>query len=225
MNILAAMLNIFVDPQAAVDRFHGRKFAWIWPVLITGAVTAVVGLITVPIVRQVMSLNPPEGLSGEQLERTLSMIQTVSKVTAFLSPVMVAIMLLMSAGILLGACSVLDIKAKFFDLYTLLAYCSLVSLLNGIAMGLVVYFRRNDIQTMAELQPAFGLNLLLPDDANRLLEGVLGFFSIFTIWYIVILALAFAYMTKVPRGKAFAATSPVWFVGMVFYIVGVMFRK
>ena len=100
-----------------------------------------------------------------------------------------------------------------------------VDLLNAVAAGLVVYFRRNDIQTMAELQPAFGLNLLLPEDANRIVEGFLGYFSIFTVWYIVILALAFAYMTKVSRGKGFAATSPVWFIGMIFYVAGAMFRK
>jgi len=224
MNIALAMLNILIDPKASVDRFAGKKFAWVAPVLLMGVVSAVISWLTVPIVIRIMMLNPPEGVQPDQLEQSIGMIAMFQKVASVFSPVVIAVMLLLSAAVLLATCSIMDIKATLGDLYNLVAFCSLVSFVQAVATGVVVYQQRDDIHNFAELQPAFGLNLLLPEGSNRVLDGFLGYFSIFTIWYIVILALAFAYLVKVPRGKAFAATAPVWLVGLVFALIGSLFR-
>jgi hypothetical protein len=219
------MLNIFIDPKAAVDRFRDKKYAWLGPVLFTGAVSAVIGWMTAPVAIRVMLQNPPEGVRVEQLEQSIPLISMMYKIGSLTSPIIVGVMTLVSAAVLLATCSIMDIKAKLGELYNLVAFTSLVSFVQVIAMGVVLYLRKDDIQNMAELQPAFGLNLLLPDDANRLLQGFLGYISPFNLWYIVILAFAFAYLKNVPRGRAFAATAPIWILGLLFTIAGSVFRK
>ena len=225
MDAIAAMLNIFIDPKAAVDRFVGRKWAWIWPVLVMGVVSAIIGILTAPITAQVMQTNPPQGMSAEQARAAGPMIQKFSVIASVFSPVIIAVIMTMSAGILMAACSVMDIRAKFGDVYNLIAFSGLVGFLRYPAGFVVVYLRRDDLQSMAELQPGFGLDLLLSEESSKLLRGVLTYFSIFTIWYIVILVFAFAYMTKVSKGKSFAATAPVWILGMIFTVVGTLFQQ
>jgi hypothetical protein len=65
----------------------------------------------------------------------------------------------------------------------------------------------------------------LPEGSSNVLQGFLGYFSPFTIWYIVILDFAFAYLKNVPRGRAFAATAPVWLFGLLMTVVGSLFRR
>jgi hypothetical protein len=48
----------------------------------------------------------------------------------------------------------------------------------------------------------------------------MSFFSVFQIWYIVMLVLVFAAAFKVSKGKAFAAVSPVLILLMLFRMLG-----
>jgi len=225
MNAILAMLNIYIDPKASVDRFAGRKLAWIWPVLVMGVVTVVISLNTSPIAMRLLLQNPPEGTNVQQLQQRMGLIETINKVAAFGSPLIVAGMIALSALVLLGACAVMDVKAKFGELFCLLSHCSLVSFLQAVAGFAVIMLRRDDLQSLKELQPSFGLDLLLPEGTSKILQASLGYFSIFTVWYIIILGLAFAYLMKVPKSKAYSATAPVWILGMIFAVVFSFFRQ
>jgi hypothetical protein len=225
MDILLAMLNIFVDPKASVDRFRGKKWAWVAPILVTGMLAAIIGWISAPIVIRVMLQNPPEGANVEQLQQAVPFINMAYKIGSLASPILIGVMTLVSTALLLAACTVLDIPAKLGELYNLVAFAGLIPGLQMVAMASVIWLRRDDIQSMIELQPPFGLNILLPDDSSRILQGFLGYFTPFTIWYIVVLAFAFAYLKNVPKGKAFAATAPVWIFGLLATIVGSMFSR
>jgi hypothetical protein len=225
VDILLAMLNVFVDPKAAVDRFRGKKWAWIAPVLVCGIVAAAVGWISAPIVIRVMLQNPPEGANVQQLEQAVPFMSMAYKIGSLASPIMIAVMLLISAALLLAACTIMDIPAKLGELYNLVAFVGLIPTLQMAAMAAVLWLRRDDIQSLAELQPPFGLNILLSDDSSKILRGFLGYFTPFTIWYIVVLALKFAYLKNVPTRRAFAATAPVWIFGLLAALVGAMFSR
>jgi hypothetical protein len=73
------------------------------------------------------------------------------------------------------------------------------------------------------LQVPLGLDIFIP--ATGALGGLLNFFSIFMIWYIVMLGLTYAHLAKVSKGKAFFATSGAWVLFMVLAVVGAAFRK
>jgi hypothetical protein len=55
------------------------------------------------------------------------------------------------------------------------------------------------------------------------LGTVLNFFSIFEIWYLVILVFGLSYLAKCSKGQAFAAITPAWLLPLAFRMVGAMF--
>jgi hypothetical protein len=122
------------------------------------------------------------------------------------------------AGLLAAACAVMDIKASFLSLFTLVAHCGLINSIQAIAQYLTLSMKRDEIQSLKQLVPHFGLDLLLSDAANKQLAAALGYFSIFQIWYLIVLALGLAFLAGIPKGKAFAAITPVWLVGLLMRV-------
>ena len=178
---------------------------------------------TVPMSLQAMQYEPPNNMSPEQLQKSLPMIEKTQRVMAFFMPVMIGLMTALMAGILSAACAVMDVNSKFRDNYALLTTSGLIGAVGYAAGFLVLKMKGDSIQSMRELRPAFGLDLFMPEGTNRFLLAVLNYFSIFTIWYIIILGLTFACLYKTSKGKGFAVTAPVWIVGMLFAMIGAIF--
>ena len=211
------MLNIFIDPKEAVKGFDS-KWAWVWPLLVISIVMGIVGWLTIPLAIQAMQYEPPRGLTQEQLQGAMPRIQLMQSIAVFTTPISTGIMMALWAGILAGACAVLDIKATFHSLFTLVAHCSLINAVQAVAGYVVLNMKRDEVQSLRQLIPHFGLDLLLGDNANKQLVALLGYFSIFQIWYLVILALGLAFLAGVPKSKAFTAITPVWLLGLLMRI-------
>ena len=214
MKAILSMLNIFIDPKEAVKGFDS-KWAWVWPLLVISIVAGIVGWLTIPFAIQAMQYEPPRGMTQEQLQGAMPRIQLVSKISVFATPISTGIMVAMWAGLLAAACAVMDIKANFANLFTLVAHCGLISAVQAVAQYAVLAMKHDEIQSLKQLIPHFGLDLMLSDTANKQLAGLLGYFSIFQIWYLVILALGLAFMANIPKGKAFVAITPVWLLGLL----------
>ena len=84
---------------------------------------------------------------------------------------------------------------------------------------------KGEVNGMQDLIPSFGLEMLLPEGTNKLLIGFVSFFSIFQLWHILILAIGFAALAKCGKGKALLITAPDWVIGLVFAVIGALFRK
>ena len=221
MKPILSMLNIFIDPEEAVKGFDS-KWAWVWPLLIVSIVSGIVGWLMVPIAIQAMQYEPPRGLTREQLQAAMPRIQLMQNIAVFTTPISTGVMMAIWAALIAAACAVMDIKATFPKLFTLVAHCGLINAVQAVATYIVLHLKRDDIQSLKQLAPQFGLDLLLGDNANKQLAAMLGYFSIFQIWYLVILALGLAYLSGTTKGKAFAAITPVWVIGLLMR-VGVSF--
>jgi hypothetical protein len=84
--------------------------------------------------------------------------------------------------------------------------------------------RGDEIQTVEELRPSFGLGLFFHEGIGKPALAVMDYFSIFTIWYVVILSLAVACLTGSSKGKGFAAAAPAWLIGLLL-VVGISFLQ
>lgn len=217
MKPILAMLNIFIDPKEAVKAFDS-KWAWVWPLLAVSIVMGIVGWFTVPLAIQAMQYEPPRGLDREQLQAALPRIQLISKITVLAAPISTAMGIAMWAGILAGTCAVLGIKASFHGLFTLVAHCNLINAVQAVSAYVVLSMKHDEIQSMKQLIPQFGLDLLLGENANKQLAALLGYFSIFQIWYLAILALGLAFLAGIPTRKAFTAIAPVWLLGLIMRV-------
>jgi len=216
---LLGMFNFFIDPQASAKLIRHRWF-WIGPLIVASIIIAVVTLQLAPVTMEVLrNTPPPENVTPEQYQTGLGYQAMGMKVVAYLSPVFAAIMTAIFAAILLGTSAVMQIKAKFLWLFNLIAGLSLISALERVATFAIIKLK-GDISTKAELQPPLGLDIFFPESANKFLVAFMSFFSVFQIWYIVMLVLVFAAAFKVSKGKAFAAVSPILILLMLFRMLG-----
>ena len=131
-------------------------------------------------------------------------------------------MFALTALLLFAACSVLDVKAKFMQLFTLVAHAGLVLSLAQIAAGVVIKMK-GELQSLKELQPSFGPDMFLPEGSSGVLIGFLKCLDLFHLWYYVVLVLAIAAMFKLTKGKALGVALPIIFLMFVFTMVSSMF--
>lgn len=219
----AAAANIFIDPATAVKRMTG-KWPWLLPFLIICAVAVASGVLIGPISMRIMQTNPPEGMTPEQLERAVSMMGMFQKVGIVATPLIILIATAAIAGLMAGLSSMMDVKTSFQQMFTLLSYCSLITTLQAAASAVVILAKAGQLQSMQELQPPFGLDLVLTE-TSKPVWAILHYFSIFTIWYLVILTLAYAFLTGSSKTKAVMAITPAWVISLMFAVIGALFQK
>jgi len=221
----SGLMNVFVDPSVTAKAIP-RNYFWLWPVLIMAIASLAFAVISSPIVSELLRTHPPEGMDPSKYAQSLPMIQLFTKIMMYLSPLWIVVGILVPAALVLVACNVLDIKVSFRDLFTMVAACSLIKLIQMIATIAVVLAKGNDIQSMEEItSPAFGLDIFLHDGVSKIVLAFFNFFSIFEIWYIIVLAFCFAYFTRNGKARAFIATSPAWLIALLFTLVGALFRR
>jgi hypothetical protein len=162
----------------------------------------------------------PDGMTSEQFNKGAEM---QAKFGPYFVPIVLLIYAL-SAGILLAMSAVMGVEAKFGQLFNLVAGCGLIQSLATIASAAILHFK-GEVSSMAELRPAMGLDIFLPEGTNKYLVALASSFSIFQIWWFVMMVLIFAIAFRVSKGKAFAAVFPLWLLGLGFLLLGAAFQK
>jgi hypothetical protein len=223
---ILGLLNVYIDPASTARRVQ-LKWFWVYPLIVISVVTVIIQLQMVPFTLQAMRVDPPgnmSGLSGAQLDQAISMAGKISTIVAFIIPVFLVGIVALSALLVMAMGAIVDARAKFLHVFNLLMVCGMISMLHYVATVIVLKSKGlDDIQSMKQLQVPLGLDIFI--NANGVLGGLLNYFSIFMIWYIVIMVFTYANMAKVSKGKAFFATLPPWIIGALFAMLGAMFRK
>jgi hypothetical protein len=220
---IAGMGSFFIDPAGAARRvFH--KWFWLAPLIVISIVSIIVVYMKMPYTQHVMEVAPTQGLSPEQLQKRVDISMTMQRAYMYLAPVFTGAFMAIQALILFAMCSVLAVNAKFRPLFNLIAGCSLIQMLAAIA-GLIILRAKGEASTMAELNPPLGLDMFLSESANKFLLGLLGFFSLFTIWWAVMMVLVLSAAFRVSKGKAFTIILPLLLIGLAFRLAGAMFQQ
>jgi uncharacterized membrane protein YhaH (DUF805 family) len=219
---LAGMGSYFIDPEGAARRAT-HKWFWIAPLIVVSIVAIVTQLVRLPITQQVMeTMAPPNGMSDAQWAKQTQISLTVQHVAVWCSPIIVLVMYLIETGILVAMASILAGSAKFRTILNIVAGCSLIASLEAIASVLVLKMKA-PVSTVAELKPPLGLDLFLPEGTNKFLLGFLSYFTIFNIWYVVMMVLVLAAALRISKGKAFAVVLPWLVLTLLFIMVGAAF--
>jgi hypothetical protein len=221
---LAGMGSFFIDPAGAARRVFHRWF-WIAPLIVFSIVSATATYLMMPMVQHALEVSPiPAGASPDQYQRGMDIALTFQRISMYFSPVIVAVILALQALVVFATCSVLTINLKFRWIFNLVAGCSLIQVLASIA-SLAVVKGKGEISSMAELRPALGLDIFLSEGTNKYATAFLGFFSIFEIWWIVMMALIFSTAFRVSKGKAFAAILPLVIVSILLRVAVAALQK
>jgi hypothetical protein len=218
-----AMLEIFIDPAGAVRRID-RSAPWLAPILVIAVGAAVISYFLMPVTLQVMSMNPPGNIPREAYQRSLGMIEKGLWVGVFASPLLVAMKMLILAGVLKLMVTLGGLDFVFKKVFSFVSNAGMIIFLEGLATFAVIKAKGDEIQTMEEMMPALGLDLLIRGQFSMVVQAGLHFFSLFEIWYIVVLVVGFAALAKCSKSKAFLLTLPIWLVPMLFMMVAARFR-
>jgi hypothetical protein len=223
---LVGMLNVFIDPAATAKRIPA-KLSWLWPLIVISIIYVVFGYLLLPYTMQladaaIIDRSSQQGLRPEQLERAENLAHMISRISVGFTPVIVIGVMLLLAWLVATMGSMTGARAKFRNVFSLLAACSLIPALQYIAAYIVVRAKGDEIRSVEQLTPAFGLDIFLQDLHGPLL-AVVNFFSIFEIWYLVVLTVGLAALTKSSKGKAFAAIMPAWVLPLLVRIAQIAF--
>lgn len=212
---LAGMGNFFIDPAGAAPRVFSKWF-WVGPLVLFSVASILVSFALAPLIRHVLEIAPiPPNVTPEQYQTRVEMGLKIQSITVYLAPIFTAALFAIQSAILLGTASIMSVQTKFRWLFNLIAGCSLIQLLAFLA-GFVIVKAKSDISTMAELRPALGLDIFLPEGTNKFLAAFLGFFSVFEIWWIVMLILILSTAFRVSKGKAVAVVLPLVVLSLLF---------
>lgn len=221
---LAGMGNFFLDPAGAAPRIFSKWF-WVGPVVVFSIVSIAASSIMMPIMRHVVEVSPiPPNVTPEQYQKSMEMVLKFQGVGIYLAPIIAVILFSIQAAILLGMSSVMSVPAKFRSMFNLVAGCSLIQLLASIA-GLIIVKAKGDISTMAELRPALGFDIFLPEGSNKFMAAFLGYFSVFEIWWIVMIVLILSAAFRVSKGKAFSIVLPLILLSIIFRVGAAAFAR
>jgi hypothetical protein len=165
-----------------------------------------------------------QNLPIEQAQRAAAITHAIYQFLPVAIPVIVILFMLLFAWMVSGMASMAGLRAKFRDIFSLMAACSLIPALQQIATYVVLHAKGDEITSQDQLTPPFGLDIFLQDIHGALL-GFVNFFSIFEIWYLIVFTLGLAYLGKASKGKAFFAITPAWLIPLLIKVVQSMFQS
>ena len=219
---LAGVFDFLIDPQAAARRLP-RKYFWLAPLAIISIVTVIVGVMNFPLVQQALSNQPPPpNMSPEQFQQRLRIGFVIQQVLVYLSPLVIVAATAVCAGVVLFCSTAIGMKARFLELFNFVAGLSIFDALRAIATTIIIHFK-GEPSSMADLQPALGLDIFAPAGMNRIAVGFLGYFNVFEVWEIVMAILIFAAAYRVSKGKALIAVGPIFLLGLLLRLIGAVF--
>jgi hypothetical protein len=224
---LVGMLNVFVDPASTVKRIPAKLF-WLWPVITLCIIYVVFGYLMIPYAIQMIDARMSQQFSQagnvppERIETARRVAHTIGQVSFVATPAFIIGFVALLAWLVGVTGSMLGVRAKFRDVFSLMAACALIPALQYIATYIVLRVKDEEVHSQDQMTPPFGVDIFLPD-VHGVLGTVLNFFSIFEIWYLVILVFGLSYLAKCSKGQAFAAITPAWLLPLAFRMVGAMF--
>ncbi len=221
---LAGMGNFFIDPEGAAKRVFSKWF-WLGPLIVLSIVTMVASYIRIPMTQHVMETMPlPANASPEQYQRGMDLSMKLQWIVLWSAPIVVAALYAFDALILFAMSSIMSVTTKFLWLFNLVAGCSLIQALAAIASAIILK-AKGEVSTVAELQPPLGLDIFLPQGANKYAAAFLGYFSVFEIWWIVMVVLILSKAFRVSKGKAFGILLPLILLTLVLRVVFAAFQR
>jgi hypothetical protein len=165
-----------------------------------------------------------QNLPPEQAERAIAMSRTFGMVGAYTLPVILIAFIALFALLVKVVYSMMDIRPKFRDVFALLAACSLIPFLQYAAGYFVLRAKGDPIESAEQMQPPFGLDVFL-QSIHGVPFAFVHFFSLFQIWYIVVLVFGLAALTRSTKMQAFLAATPTWLLPLLMVLIGAMFQK
>ncbi len=221
---LLGVWNFLIDPAGAATRLS-RKWFWITPLVIVSAAWIIYSLVQAPMLQHFLETAPtPPNTDPAAYAKGVQMQMAIQRFVPLFMPVLIGVTCLVNAAILLATSSMLAVRVTFLKLFNLIAGCALITGIQAIAWAVILKMK-GEVSSVSELRPPLGLDIFLGENTNKLLLGFLGYFSVFQIWWFVMIVLIYSVGFRVSKGKAVMAILPILLFGLALTMLGAMFQK
>jgi hypothetical protein len=160
-------------------------------------------------------------MTQQQLDSGVKMAAGIGKVMTYLSPVLTTIGLLVIAGVLLLAFRLFGGEGDFKQAFSVTCYASMPGVIKSILMVIIILAKGGIIpaQGLATLVRS-NLGFLADYKASPMAFSLLSSLDIFSIWYLVLLTIGFAYVARVSKAKSAVIVISLWIVVLLFKLIG-----
>jgi hypothetical protein len=218
------IIGVLFSPDATLASI-ARKPDWVLPLVILLIMSLGAGVVIAQHVdfgaaaREAMEQN--KNASPEQIDRGVKMAAGVGKVMTYLSPVLSAIGLLIIAGVLLLAFRLFGGEGDFKQAFSVTCYSSMPGVIKSVIMMIIILAKGGIIpaQELATLVRS-NLGFLADYKANPMAFAMLSSIDIFSIWFLALMIIGFAYLARVSRVKSAVIIISLWIVVLCFKLIG-----
>jgi hypothetical protein len=203
------LFNVLYDPTAVFARVKEKPRFW-GPFIGLAVLQIIIAILMLPYTRAAMrAITQAQAAAGGAAPPDTSRFAVFGVVMA---PIGLVIGLLLSAAVLWILASMLAGEASFKHMLSVSTYAGITGVLLGLATIAVLMLSSVRIQTMADLRPGFGLDLLAPD-AKGFLKTLLWMVNPFTLWGLFLTGLGVAGTHNTTKGTAFTIATISFVIG------------
>jgi len=163
------------------------------------------------------------GASPDQIDRGVRVGAAIAKIFSYCAPAVSLVILLIMAGILLLAFRVMGGEGDFRQAFSVTCYAWMVEVIKSCLVTIIILVRN---VSMTELPTVLRSNLafLVPMKDNPLLFALLSKIDIFTIWFLILLIIGFAFVSRFSKAKSAAVVISLWIVWSLLTLIGPAFQ-
>lgn len=223
-NPIQRVIGVIFSPDATMDSI-ARRPDWVLPLVLILIASFTLGIVIAQhvdfgaTVRESVEQN--KNMSQEQIDKAVKMGATFGKVATYLSPVFNIIFLLIITGVLLLAVRLFGGEGDFKQAFSVTCYASITTVIKAVVLLIIILARGGTIsaQTLATLVRS-NLGFLADFKANPMAFALLSSVDIFSIWFVVLLVIGFAYVSRLSRAKTAMVIVILWIVATGFKLIG-----
>jgi hypothetical protein len=218
------IIGVLFSPDATMASI-ARRPDWVLPLILLLVTSLAAGVIMAPRVdfgaatREAMEQN--KNMPQEQVEKAVRISNSIGKVLMYCAPVLSAIGLLVIAGVLLLAFRLFGGEGDFKQAFSVTCYASIPSIIKSV-VTLVIIVAKGGIIPAQALATIVRSNLGFMADykASPMAFALLTSLDIFSLWFLILMIIGFAYLARVSKVKSAVIIISLWIVVLLFKLIG-----
>jgi len=206
---LLDLVKVLYEPGAVFQRVTAQP-KFLMPFIGICVVQIIIGIVNMPYLKAAMHAQMAQAPAGAPDPSKFAAIGLV------FIPIVIAIILLLSAFLLWVLVSVVGGEGKFGTLLSVATYAAVPSvILLGIVGAIVLRIQGpQGLTSPADMQPAVGLDLLAPA-AKGFMGAVLKGINPFSIWGLVLTAIGVSTTHRVSQGSGYVVATGTFVIGLL----------
>ena len=204
------LVGIFMSPRETFDSI-ARKPTWLFPFIVAAILTIVMSMMVMDItLKERIADMEARGTPSEQVESAQSMMQSSIKyVSVVITPVGILVVWSILAGVLLLGCNtIMGGETKFKNVFSVVAWTSMVTILGGIVQSFLIVSKG----TSQGVSTNLSLFLPLPGIGQdpSILYRLLSKFDLFVMWQLILWIIGLAVVSRLTVKKSAAFVLSLW---------------